>query len=559
MSRNISLLSGKHSGSLLNKLVEGAETDTNLADHYNLGASTLPGTRSFYDFLKDEQPEAYICTGTACLCKGGQNEIKTKLEKQFTTVGEMKCLGRCYENNAFHLRLKDDQNKIGCNYSGDDIEHLNSIITNTKEAISSSMPAPTAISNYRKKSFASTSFLVEDDLMSEIADFKSATQILLNSSSKEQLNNLLSSGLRGRGGAGFPTAVKWKGCAEQTEPQKYVVCNADEGDPGAYSDRYLMEDQPLKVIFGMLFCAKIIKSNAGFIYIRGEYPESVEIINKQIDLLVQANLLGKNILDSGFDFDLQVVVGQGAYICGEETALIASIEGRRAEVDVRPPFPTVEGLYKKPTVVNNVETLAAATAIFQSSGDNYHLIGNGKSTGTKLICLDGLFNKPGLYEIDMSTSLCTIVEQIGGGFTEPVKAVQIGGPLGGVVPVEVLKTLSLDYESFSEAGFLLGHASFVCIPERFSSLEYARHLFEFVADESCGKCFPCRIGSVRGSEMLVNKNYDPELFADLLETMEQGSLCALGGGLPLAVKNLIEYFPDEFAIADMNKIKVKEI
>jgi len=557
VSRNISLLSGKHHGSLLNKLVDGKDTDKEIADHYNLGASTIPGTRSFYDFLKGDQPEAFICTGTACLCKGGQDEVKTQLEKHFTHIGEIKCLGRCYENNAFHLRLKDNQNTIGRNYSGDDIEHLDSIVTDTKHA--SPTANPSTISDYRKESFASTAFLVEDDLMSSISGFKSATQKLFNSSTEEQLTNLLSSGLRGRGGAGFPAAIKWKGCAEQTERQKYVVCNADEGDPGAYSDRYLMEDQPLKVIFGMLYCAKVINSDTGYIYIRGEYPESIEIINNQIDLLVQANLLGNNILDSGIDFDLQVVVGQGAYICGEETALIASIEGRRAEVDVRPPFPTVEGLYKKPTVVNNVETLAAASAIFLSDGESYQAIGNGKSTGTKLICLDGLFNTPGLYEVDMSMPLDWIIDKIGGGFSTEVKAVQVGGPLGGVVPVDILRTLKLDYESFGDAGFLLGHASFVCIPESFSSLEYARHLFEFVADESCGKCFPCRIGSVRGAEMLVNKNYDAELFADLLETLEHGSLCALGGGLPLAIKNLIRYFPEEFAVNKTERIKVKEL
>ncbi len=469
----------------------------------------------------------------------------------------MKCLGRCYENNAFHLRFKSSQNAIGNNYSGDDIERLDSIITAAKEA--TSISSPTIISDYRKESFASTSFLVEDELMSDLADFKSATKKLFDSSNEEHLNKLLSSGLRGRGGAGFPTAIKWKGCAEQLEPQKYVVCNADEGDPGAYSDRYLMEEQALKVVFGMLFCAKIIGSDVGFIYIRGEYPESVEIINNQIAQLTEQNLIGKNILGTGIDFDLQVVVGQGAYICGEETALIASIEGRRAEVDVRPPFPTVEGLYKKPTVVNNVETLAAAAAIFFGDGENYQTIGNGQSTGTKLVCLDGLFNNPGLYEIDMSTPVSTVIDDIGGGFSREVKAVQVGGPLGGVVPVDILRTLKLDYESFSQAGFLLGHASFVCIPSDFSSLEYARHLFEFVADESCGKCFPCRIGSVRGSEMLVNKNYDSELLADLLETLEHGSLCALGGGLPLAIKNLLEYFPEEFSTSKVNKIQVTEI
>lgn len=573
MSKNISLLAGKHQGSLFNKIVEGSRSDAALADKYNLGASTIPGARSFYDLLKRKQPEAYVCGGTPCLCKGGQEDVRAELEKHFANVGEMKCLGRCYENNAFHLRSKSgtlEPNGLkssgssstssksgaratGYNFSGEDIKQLKAILTASAE------PKTSTNSNFIARSFASASYLVEGNLMPSIPTYKVGVEKLLNCELNVALNSLLISGLRGRGGAGFPTAIKWKSCAEQAEPQKYVICNADEGDPGAFSDRYLMEQQPLKVIFGILFCARAVGSSKGFIYVRGEYPESVSIISEMIAELKKNNLLGENILGSDFSFELELVVGQGAYICGEETALIASIEGRRAEVDVRPPFPTVEGLYKKPTVVNNVETLAAATAIFLTNGEDYRSIGNGKSTGTKLICLDGLFNNPGLYEVDMSTPLKTIIDKIGGGFTCKIKAVQIGGPLGGVVPIKILRELNLNYESFSDAGFLLGHASFVCIPESFSSLEYAKHLFEFVADESCGKCFPCRIGSVRGAELLVDKDYDPILLDDLLETLEQGSLCALGGGLPLAIKNLLQYFPDEFSSIKENKIQVKEL
>lgn len=551
MSKNISLLSGKQRGSLLNKLARDSEKDTQLADLYNLGASTIPGTRSFYDFLKSDQPEAFVCSGTACVCKGGQNLVKEKLQAHFENVGEMKCLGRCYENNAFHIRYKDIKNSIGVNYSGDDITHLEAILTTKPSDLKNNSET------YTSRSFASKNYLIESKLISNIDSFRVHAKKLLKSKNNALLTNLLESGLRGRGGAGFPTAIKWQSCAQQSEQQKFVICNADEGDPGAYSDRYLMEQQPLKIIFGMLLCAKVVNSSNGFIYIRGEYPESVKIMQQTIDSLTNESLLGDNILGCEFSFNLEIVIGQGAYICGEETALIASIEGRRAEVDVRPPFPTVEGLYKKPTVVNNVETLAAATSVFLTDGRDYHAIGNGKSTGTKLICLDGLFNNPGLYEVDMSTPLSIIIDEIGNGFKESVKAIQIGGPLGGVIPVNRVRDLKLDHESFSDAGFLLGHASFVCIPKDFSALKYAKHLFEFVADESCGKCFPCRIGSVRGSEMLDNRNYDPDLLDDLLDTMEQGSLCALGSGLPLAIKNLLEYFPEEFASS--NHIEIKEI
>jgi NADH-quinone oxidoreductase subunit F len=401
------------------------------------------------------------------------------------------------------------------------------------------------------KSFSKTPFLVEEDILSTYDHFKGLLQTCFETKKEDLIASLKDSGLRGRGGAGFPTGMKWEFCQAQEASAKYVVCNADEGDPGAFSDRYLLEEQPLKVLFGMVICAYIIGSRQGFLYIRGEYPESITITNDSLEKLRELNLLGDNILGTGFDFDMNVVEGQGAYICGEETALIASIEGRRAEVDVRPPFPVVEGLYKKPTVVNNVESLAAVAAIFKLGSESYKNIGNGRSLGTKLVSLDGYFNNPGLYEVDLGTPVSYIIDEIGGGFNDDIKAIQVGGPLGGIVPVNILKTLTLDFEDFSEKGFLLGHASFVCIPKSFSAVEYAKHLFAFTAHESCGKCFPCRLGSTRGKEMLESAleediKFSEELIHDLLQTMEVGSLCALGGGLPLAIKNLLEHCSDEF-------------
>jgi len=540
MSRNISLMSGKKDdkNSLFGKIsVSPNETsDAQLAGEYNLGVSTIHSTKSFYDFLSEDfkTKKAYVCTGSACMCRGTQEDVTQKLKKKLgeDSVGEMICLGRCYENSAFYYD--------GENYSGDDINQLDNILAGKHK----SLP-------YTMKSYSETSFLVENKIFSTYEDFK---ELLLNcfASDKDDLiSTLKDSGLRGRGGAGFPTGMKWEFCKAQEAKAKYVVCNADEGDPGAYSDRYLLEEQALKVLFGMVICGYIIGSKQGFMYIRGEYPESINITNEALAKLRELGLLGENILGSGFDFDMNVVEGQGAYICGEETALIASIEGRRAEVDVRPPFPVVEGLYKKPTVVNNVESLAAVAAIFKHGSESYKSIGNGRSLGTKLISLDGFFNNPGLYEVDLGTSLGYIIDEIGGGFNTDIKAIQIGGPLGGIVPVDKLKSLTLDFEVFAEAGFLLGHASFVCIPMSFSAVEYAKHLFAFTAHESCGKCFPCRLGSTRGKEMLGsaidnNQKFSEELIYDLLETMEVGSLCALGGGLPLAIRNLLEHCGDEF-------------
>ena len=540
MSRNISLLSGKKDdkNSLFGKISVSPNetTDAQLAGEYNLGVSTIHSTKSFYDFLSEDfkNKKAYVCTGSACMCRGTQENVTQKLKSKLgeDSVGEMICLGRCYENSAFYYN--------GENYSGDDINQLDDILSGNHKS-----------TPYTMKSFSDTSFLVEDEVFSTYKDFKDLLETCFQTDKNDLIDTLKDSGLRGRGGAGFPTGMKWEFCKAQEAKAKYVVCNADEGDPGAYSDRYLLEEQALKVLFGMVICGYIIGSKQGFMYIRGEYPESIDITNEALSKLRELNLLGENILGTGFDFDMNVVEGQGAYICGEETALIASIEGRRAEVDVRPPFPVVEGLYKKPTVVNNVESLAAVALIFKHGSDSYKAIGNGRSLGTKLISLDGHFNNPGLYEVDLGTPLGTIIDDIGGGFNEDIKAIQIGGPLGGIVPVDILRSLTLDFEVFAEAGFLLGHASFVCIPRSFSAVEYAKHLFAFTAHESCGKCFPCRLGSTRGKEMLGSaidgkQKFSEELIYDLLETMEVGSLCALGGGLPLAIKNLLEHCSDEF-------------
>jgi NADH-quinone oxidoreductase subunit F len=540
MSRNISLLSGKKDdkNSLFGKISVSPNeaSDSVLAAEYNLGVSTVHSAKSFYDFLSEDfkSKKAYVCTGSACMCRGTQDDVSDKLNNKFGegNVGEMICLGRCYENSAFFYN--------GENYSGDDINKLDQIIAgkHTSQA-------------YEMKSFSKTPFLVEEDVLSTYDHFKDLLQTCFETKKEDLIASLKDSGLRGRGGAGFPTGMKWEFCQAQEASAKYVVCNADEGDPGAFSDRYLLEEQPLKVLFGMVICAYIIGSKQGFLYIRGEYPESITITNDSLAKLRELNLLGDNILGTGFDFDMNVVEGQGAYICGEETALIASIEGRRAEVDVRPPFPVVEGLYKKPTVVNNVESLAAVAAIFKLGSESYKNIGNGRSLGTKLVSLDGYFNNPGLYEVDLGTPVSYIIDEIGGGFNDDIKALQVGGPLGGIVPVDILKTLTLDFEDFSEKGFLLGHASFVCIPKSFSAVEYAKHLFAFTAHESCGKCFPCRLGSTRGKEMLESAleediKFSEELIHDLLQTMEVGSLCALGGGLPLAIKNLLEHCSDEF-------------
>ena len=331
---------------------------------------------------------------------------------------------------------------------------------------------------------------------------------------------------------------------------KFIICNADEGDPGAYSDRYLLEKQPHSVLFGMLIAGFVAKAQHGILYIRAEYPDAAIIAQKAIDDLREKGLIGENINGTSFSFDFKIIRAQGSYICGEETALINSIEGQRPEVRVRPPYPAQKGLFNKPTVVNNVETLAGLHFIIENKGEVWNDRGTEKSTGTKLVSLDSFFNHPGIYEVEMGTPLSTVINELGGGFKQEIKAMQIGGPLGGVVPISKIDDLSIDFESFAENGFLLGHASIICIPTEFPMMNFIEHLFDFASYESCGKCFPCRLGTKRGHELAfkaLNSEYkiDRKLFSDLLTTLEQGSLCAHGGGIPLPIKNTMEYFKDE--------------
>jgi NADH:ubiquinone oxidoreductase subunit F (NADH-binding)/NADH:ubiquinone oxidoreductase subunit E len=544
MSQNISKLSGRKglNDNLFERITAFGEQHSVpdsaqlgiIAKDYLVGKSTVAGSQSFYDFLSDEHAhkKAFVCNGSACLCAGTQKKVYDTLTAALDadTIGHITCLGRCHENASFQLN--------GKNYSGAAINHLDKIL---KE------PSTHQYDEYYIEAIGSP---LLTSAFSDIEAFKLRLQHALSEGAHSLLSEVQISNLRGRGGAGFPTGVKWESCKNAASAEKYIICNADEGDPGAYSDRYLLEHQPLRVLFGMMIAGLIADAQDGVLYIRAEYPEAIAKTQQAIDTLKQHALLGSNILGSGFDFTFKIIKGAGAYICGEETALIASIEGRRPEVDIRPPFPTIEGLYKKPTILNNVETFAAIPAILEIGGANFAAIGSAQSSGTKLLCLDGLFNRPGLYEVPMGFPLRKVIDELGQGFRLPVKALHIGGPLGGLVPLEKIDDLTVDFETFSKNGFLLGHGSIVCVPLDFPIIAYMEHLFAFTAAESCGKCFPCRLGSTRGTEMLQRaiageQKLDSKLVNDLLTTMQTGSLCALGGGLPLPIRNALEYFSHE--------------
>ncbi|WP_455170465.1 NADH-ubiquinone oxidoreductase-F iron-sulfur binding region domain-containing protein [Aegicerativicinus sediminis] len=544
MSNNLSELLGRKGveESLFDKMgklskPEGSPDDDSLAklaDEFLIGKANTFGTSSFYDFLKPENKDkkVYVCNGTACYCSGTQPEVIETLRSQFkdTEIGHMTCLGRCHENSAFHYK--------GKNYSGSAINNLEEII---------SEKADKNADKYTVKAIDKPILTAE---FTSIEKYYEPFLKALKTDSAKVLEEIKSSNLRGRGGAGFPMGTKLEFCRKEENKTKFIICNADEGDPGAYTDRYLLEERPHSVLFGMLIAGYVTHASYGILYIRAEYPEAVKVVQTAIDELKNHGLVGENIMGSGFNYNFKIIQAQGSYICGEETALINSIEGQRPEVRVRPPFPAQKGLFNKPTTVNNVETLAALHYIVSNGGEAWHGIGTDRSSGTKLVSLDSLFNNPGVYEVPMGTPLSTLVFDLGGGFKKPVKALQIGGPLGGLVPFSKIKDLTIDFESFSKAGFLLGHASVICVPEELPIMAFIEHLFDFAAYESCGKCFPCRLGTKRGQELAykaLHSEYkiDYSLFTDLLSTLEQGSLCAHGGGIPLPIRNALIYFEEE--------------
>ncbi len=362
------------------------------------------------------------------------------------------------------------------------------------------------------------------------------------------------SGLRGRGGAAFPTGIKWKTVLDQTAPQKYVTCNADEGDSGTFADRMLMEGDPLTLVEGMTIAGLAVGATQGYIYCRVEYPEAIAALKTAIAAAHAAGYLGASVRGSGKRFELGVRVGAGAYICGEETSMLESLEGRRGEVRVRPPLPAIKGLFGAPTIVNNVISLASVPVILERGADFYKNFGVGRSLGTIPLQLAGNLKRGGLVERAFGVSLREILEVYGGGSASgrPIRAVQIGGPLGAYVPASQFDT-PLDYESLAAVGALLGHGGIVAFDDTVDMARMARYAFEFCAIESCGKCTPCRIGSSRGVNVIDSllagdrPAEQRRLLDELCETMIQGSLCGLGGMAPFPVQSALKHFPEDFA------------
>ena len=385
-------------------------------------------------------------------------------------------------------------------------------------------------------------------------------KVLTEMTPEQVIQTMLDSGLRGRGGAGFPTGLKWKFAAGNKADQKYVCCNADEGDPGAFMDRSILEGDPHVVIEAMAIAAYAIGASQGYVYIRAEYPIAVQRLTIAINQAREYGLLGKNIFGTDFCFDLDIKLGAGAFVCGEETALMTSIEGKRGEPRPRPPFPAVKGLFAKPTILNNVETYANVPQIILKGADWFASMGTEKSKGTKVFALGGKIKNTGLVEIPMGTTLRTIVEEIGGGIPggKKFKAAQTGGPSGGCIPASLIDT-PIDYDNLIAIGSMMGSGGLIVMDEDTCMVDIAKFFLEFTVDESCGKCTPCRVGTKRLLELLTKITdgkgtmEDLDKITELAEFIKANSLCGLGQTAPNPVLSTLRYFRDEYEEHIKNK------
>ena len=391
-----------------------------------------------------------------------------------------------------------------------------------------------------------------------IADFQAHGGLVglrraLTMEQEQIVTEVTESGLRGRGGAGFPAGIKWRTVMNTDADRKYVCCNADEGDSGTFADRMLMEGDPFTLLEGMTIAALAVGASEGVIYIRSEYPAAYESLNRAIEIAREFGWLGKKVLGSDFEFDIRTRIGGGSYVCGEETAMLESIEGRRGVVRSKPPLPAIHGLFDKPTVINNVLTLATVPAILTEGAAAYQSRGVGRSVGTQVFQLAGNIARGGIVETSFGVTLETLINDFGSGTLtgRPVRAIQIGGPLGAYLPVTSMG-ISMDYESLLAAGGMLGHGGVVVFDDSVDLAQQAKFAMEFCAIESCGKCTPCRVGSVRGAEtiekIMVGQDVEAnkKLLLDLCEVMTDGSLCAMGGLTPLPVRSAMLHFSEDF-------------
>ncbi|MEM0155308.1 MAG: NADH-ubiquinone oxidoreductase-F iron-sulfur binding region domain-containing protein [Thermoplasmataceae archaeon] len=469
---------------------------------------------SFYSFPTESEGTEY-CSGTACFVARLNDE--STFEAAMRQPTRTYCLGKCYESPA--SSEKDTVPKV-------------EIKSRTAIVLDNVVKGPmTTVNEYVK----SGGFM--------------ALRKALKMTPGAIVNEIDRSSLRGRGGAGFPTGKKWASVLAQPSMEKYVVVNADEGDSGAYIDRMIMEYDPFKLIESTIIAGYATGAEVGYIYIRREYPRALEVVTKAVEDSRSVGFVGPGILGSRFNFEIKVVPGMGSYVCGEETALLRSIEGKRPEVSVRPPYPTERGLFGKPTLVNNVETLANIPWIINNGADRFSELGFSRSRGTKAISLNSLFRNPGLYEVELGTTLDEVVNVIGGGLKSgTLKGVIVGGPIAGIIPPSKLGT-KIGYEEMRSIGGELGHGGIVAFDHRTSIRELIAHVASFVAYESCGKCTPCRLGSKAVEEIfterLKGKSWAEKEYDILSDTLLNTSLCGLGSGLGEFLKSATANYHEE--------------
>ena len=547
-----------------------------LARETNLPPAHVRSVAKFYDELAQERPakrKVRVCNGEPCAIgrgaigrgaiggaasggSAGCHDRLAKLASADVHVGEVTCLGHCGTGPNALVEDEDGARVVSLAEGG--LEALEAALSAGASIGLAAVPNAVFRARDPRANVLLARFGPEVVPLSRAREAGAyrALEAALKSDPQRVIDEVKASQLRGRGGAGFPTGVKLQTVrdAPSARGDKYVVVNGDEGDAGAFIDKELCEQAPHAVIEGMLLAAYAAGASEGYLYVRGEYPRALEAIDRALGECRQAGLLGKGILGSKLSFEATLVRGHGAYVCGEETSLLRSLEGVPAQVSPKPPFPAIQGLRGAPTAVNNVETLAALPWIVEHGGAAYAALGHGKSRGTKLVSLSGKIACPGLYEVELGTPLRAIVFELGGGVPngKAFKAMQLGGPLGGILGPAHLD-LPLDFEAIAKAGGMLGHASLVVFDEDVDLVRIGRGLERFCAIESCGKCFPCRLGSVRATEIFDKilegrgTQDDLELLAELNETMEVGSLCALGGGIPVPIKNLLTTFVSDFA------------
>ena len=515
-----------------------------------------------------------VCGGTGCTSSGSAQLIE-RFEQQLQEKGldkEVKvirtgCFGLCeagpvvivYPEGTFYSRVKvEDVDEIVSEHllKGRKVQHLVYVDHATKEStVTKSLDQISFYEKQKRVALRNCGVIDPENIDEYIAfdGYKALAKALTEMTREEVIQEILDSGLRGRGGGGFPTGLKWKFGAASQADQKYIACNADEGDPGAFMDRSLLEGDPHAIIEAMAIGGYAIGANEGYVYVRAEYPIAVQRLQTAIDQAHEYGLLGKNIFGTDFSFEMHIRLGAGAFVCGEETALMNSIEGKRGEPRPRPPFPAVKGLFGKPTVLNNVETYANIPQIILKGAKWFRSIGTEKSPGTKVFALGGKINNTGLVEVPMGTPLREVIYDIGGGIPggKKLKAVQTGGPSGGCIPVQHID-VPIEYDTLIQLGSMMGSGGMIVMDEDNCMVDIARFFLDFTVDESCGKCTPCRIGTRRMLEILERivegkgEEGDIEKLETLAKNIKATALCGLGQTAPNPVLSTLKFFRDEY-------------